>query len=112
MYGRPDLTFLTCVSLIIVSGLDSTYELPRGLSFHYMVIRCKRNPFFGNMIGADGIEPDPEKVTAICNMTAPTGVRELQTFLRLANYLGRFTPHLATAPVPLGHLCKTNVPYD
>ena len=57
-------------------------------------------------------EPDPEKVTAICNMTAPTDVKELQTFLGLANYLGRFTPHPATVSAPLRDLCKTNVPYD
>ena len=60
----------------------------------------------------DGIEPDPEKVTAIRNMTAPTDVRELQTCLGMANYLGRFTPHLATVSAPLRHLCKTNFPYD
>ena len=43
-----------------------------GLCFNYkkMVVRCKRIPLFGNIIGAEGIEPDPEKVIAICNMTA------------------------------------------
>ena len=45
-------------------------------------------------------------------MTAPTDVKELQTFLGLANYLGRFTPHLATVSAPSRDLCKTNVPYD
>ena len=61
-----------------------------------MVVRCKRIPFFGHIIGADDIEPDTEKVTAICNMTAPTDVKELETFLGMANHLGRFNPHLAT----------------
>ena len=51
-------------------------------------------------------------MTAICNMTAPTDIKELQTFLGLANYLGRFTPHLATVSAPLRDLCKTDVPYD
>ena len=77
-----------------------------------MVVRCKCIPFFGKIIGADGIEPDPEKVTAICTMTAPTDVKELHTFIGLANYLGRLIPHLATVAAPLGDLCKTNVPYD
>ena len=45
-------------------------------------------------------------------MTAPTDVKELHTFLGMANYLGRFTPHLATVSAPLGYVCKTNVPYD
>ena len=36
-----------------------------GLCFNdkKMVIRCMLIPFFGNIIGADGIERDPEKVT-------------------------------------------------
>ena len=53
-----------------------------------------------------------ENVTAICNITAPTVVKELQTFIGLANCLGRFTPHLASAWAPIRDLCKTNVPHD
>ena len=85
-----------------------------GLRFNdkKMVVRCKRIPFFGNIIGAEGIEPDPAKVTAICNMKAPNDIKELQTFLGIANYLGRFTPHLATLSAPLRDLCKSDVPYD
>ena len=74
-----------------------------------IVVRCKRIPFFRNIIGADGIKPDTEQVTAICNMSAPTDVKEFQTFVALANYPGRFTLHLATAP--LRYWCKTNAPY-
>ena len=85
------------------ANLTAVLERARatGLCFNdkNMVVRCKRIPFFGNIIGADGIEPDPEKVTAICHMTAPTDVKELQTCIGLANYLGRFTPHLATYSV-------------
>ena len=45
-------------------------------------------------------------------MTAPTDVKELHKFLGLANYLGRFTPNLATVSALLRDVCKTNVPYD
>ena len=51
-------------------------------------------------------------MTAIRNMTAPTDVKEFQTFLGMANYLGRSAPHLATVSAPLRDVCKTNVPYD
>jgi len=43
-----------------------------------MVVRCKEIPFFGNLIGADGVRPDPAKVQAIVNMTEPGNVKELQ----------------------------------
>ena len=46
-----------------------------------MVVWCTRIPFFGNIIGADGAEPDPDKVTAICNMTAPTDIKELHIYI-------------------------------
>ena len=89
------------------ANLTAVLERARatGLFFNdKMVVRCKRIPFFGHTIGTDDIEPDPEKVTAICNMTAPTDVKELQTFLGKANYLGRFTPHLATVSTPIRYL--------
>ena len=79
-----------------------------------MVVRFKRIPFFGNIIDADGIEPYQENLTPMCNktMAAPIDLKELQTFIGLANYLGRFTPHLATLSATLSYLCNTNVPYD
>jgi len=60
-----------------------------------MVVRCKEIPFFGHLIGADGVRPDPAKVQAIVNMTEPENIKELLTFLGMANYLSRFTPRLA-----------------
>ena len=77
-----------------------------------MVVRSKHISFFGNIIGADGIEPDPDKVTATCNTTAPTDVKELQTFLGLANNLGKCTPRLATVSAPLRYVCQTDVLCD
>ena len=82
------------------ANLTAVLERARATALYFndkkMVVRCKRIPFIGNIIGADGFEPDLEKVTAIGNMRAPTDVKELQTFLGMANYLGRFTPQLAT----------------
>ena len=87
------------------ANLKAVLERARttGLRFNEkkMVVQCKRIPFFGNIIGAEGMEADPAKVSAICNMTAPTDRKELQAFLGLANYLSRFTPHLATLSAPL-----------
>ena len=53
-----------------------------------------------------------QQVTEICNTKAPNDIKELQTFLGISNYLGRFTPHLATLSAPLRDLCKSDVPYD
>ena len=69
-------------------------------------VKCKKIPFFGNIIGASGLEPDPFKLDTINKMTAPKDVKELQTFLGLATYLQRFTPHLSKLAAPLRDLCK------
>ena len=77
-----------------------------------MVVRCKEIPFFGHLIGADGVRPDPAKVQAIVNMTEPGNVKELQTFLGMTNYLSRFTPRLACLSAPLRDLCKKDSEYQ
>ena len=63
-----------------------------------MIVRCYQIPFFGHIIGENGIELDPSKVTAINQMQKRIVVKSLQTFLGKVNYLYRFTPRL-----PLHH---------
>ena len=65
-----------------------------------MVISARKIPFFGHILGADGLQPDPAKVSAINAMTSPTDVKQLQTFLGMAMYLSQFTPRLATVSAP------------
>ena len=75
-----------------------------------MVVRCKRIPFLGNIIGADCIGPDTDKVSPKYNMIE--GCQRITNFLGLANYLGRFIPHIATVSTPLRDVVKANVPYQ
>ena len=42
-----------------------------------------------------GIEPDPEKIRAVCEMSEPTNITEVRRLLGMVNHLGKFTPHLA-----------------
>ncbi len=69
-------------------------------------VKCEKIPFFGNIIGAKGLEPDPAKVQAISAMEAPTNVNEVQTFLGMVTYMGRFTAQLSDMTAPLRDLCK------
>jgi len=54
------------------------------------------------------IQPDPNKVSALKQISAPTSCQELQTFLGLANYMGPFIPNLSTLTAPLRELLKEN----
>lgn len=65
--------------------------------------------FFGHIISAEGVRPDPEKVRAITEMPAPTSVSELRTVLGMFNYLSRYVPGMATTMKPITDLLKKNV---
>ena len=77
-----------------------------------MVARCKQIPFFGHLIGEDGVTPDPKKVAAIRNMAPPTDAKSLQVFLGMVNYLNRFSPCLAGLTKTLRDLCRVDAEFS
>ena len=62
--------------------------------YRLISLNCEQN--FGNYLSSKGLEPDPDKIAAIVDMTPPTIAQELQSFLGMVNYLSRYTPDLAT----------------
>lgn len=65
--------------------------------------------FLGHSISAEGIKPDFQKVAAIIDMPPPTNVKELQRFLGMVTYLGKFIPNLAKETAPLRKLLEKNI---
>ena len=61
----------------------------------------------GQIIGKNGVKPDPDKVSAVVNMEAPQNVSELRHFLGMVSQLGKFPPNLATVTEPLRVLLST-----
>ena len=43
------------------------------------------------MISSRGVQPDPQKIKALINMPPPNNKKELQAFLGIVNYLGKFS---------------------
>ncbi|KAL6476464.1 hypothetical protein MHYP_G00149630 [Metynnis hypsauchen] len=72
------------------------------------VLRQRKLHFLGQVIDADGVRPDPAKVSAINNLSPPENVQELKRVLGLVNYLGKYIPNLATVGQPLYELLKSN----
>ena len=56
--------------------------------------RCTSIPFFGNVM-LRRVQPDPQKIKALTDMPAPNNMKELQAFLGIINYLGKFFPGTA-----------------
>ena len=67
--------------------------------------------FLGHIISAEGVKPDPRKVEAITKMPIPTNKPELQRFMGMVNYLGKFIPRLSDETAPLRELLKKDVEF-
>ena len=57
--------------------------------------RCTSILFFGKVVSREGIHPDLQKVRALTKMPVPKNKKELQAFLGIINYLGKFSPGTA-----------------
>ena len=72
--------------------------------------KCRFNKtrveFYGHIFSDQGISPDPKKVSALQNAEQPGSVKEVRSFIGLAQYCSRFIPELATKTEPLRRLTK------
>ena len=68
--------------------------------------RVPKIKFLGNVVSANGIEVDPEKVAAVVNLPAPKNVHEVCVFLGMVNHLGEFAEHLANKTKPIRDLMQ------
>ena len=124
--AKIDQTFEECEGVvgiaddIVISG-KTAEEHDRNL--HNMMSRCQNtglrlNPdkcfikqekikFYGLICGPDGIQPDPDKVTALKQMAPPTSSKELQAFLQsVTKLVDRSGVNGNNLPFPPFQCCK------
>ncbi|KAL8620857.1 hypothetical protein ACOMHN_047028 [Nucella lapillus] len=84
-----------------------------GLMFNSEKCDIKANSitFFGMQYTADGVLPDPDKVTDLKNMSTPTSKREVQEFLGFITYLSPFIENLADKSSVLRALLKEDAAF-
>ena len=68
--------------------------------------------FLGYVVDQEGIQMDPDKVSAIRDWPLPTNVSELRSFLGLCNHYKRFIEGYSIKIAPLNELTKASVPHD
>lgn len=71
------------------------------------LLKKKKLVYMGNLLSENGLEPDPDKVSAVVNLKPPENITELRRFLGMTNYLARFIPNSSTLLKPLNDLLKT-----
>ena len=57
--------------------------------------------FLGYSVSKEGIAPDPKHVEKIKNEEPPSNMKQLESFVGLANFSGRMIPDFATKMLPL-----------
>ena len=68
----------------------------------------KEVSFLGQVVGRDGIKPNPAKVQVLLEWPAPTNVHDLRCFLGLAQYFSKFIPGYASMTTCLQALLRKN----
>lgn len=68
-----------------------------------------RLEYLGHIIDSQGTRVDPDKVKVIQEWPQPQNVKDVQSFLRLANYR-KFVAHFAIITTPLTNLLQQGVP--
>ena len=63
----------------------------------------------GYVLSKDGIQTDPDKVTAIANLPTPTSIKDVRSLLGMTNYYRTSLPNYAKVAEPLIQLTRKNV---
>ena len=92
--------------------LDSIRSSGLKLNKDKCIFETQTTTFLGHKISAQGVEADPAKITAIMNMPEPTSKKELQRFLGVITYLGKFIPNLSDLTAPLRSLLEKDAIYS
>ena len=67
--------------------------------------------FVGHIVGAKGIRPDPDKISAVTDWPSPHNIHELRKFLGFTNYFRKFLQGYSQRTAPLTKLLRKDVPY-
>ena len=108
IYGRSDLEH----DKHLVNFLDICRKNTLTLNPDEMQFRLPQVSFFGHQWSAKGLSPDPKKITAVKRMDLPQDVETMRSFLRLVNYLNRFSPHLAELSEPVREICRQDTEFE
>ena len=108
IYGRSNLEH----DKHLIYFLDIFRKNTLTLNPEKMQFRLPQVSFFGHQWSAKGLSPDPKKIAAVKRMDLPQDVETMRSFLRLVNYLNRFSPCLAELSESLREICRQDAEFE
>ena len=91
-----DLKAKKVVSILTSAGMTINLEKS--------ILSASELTFLGFRVSGKGISPDPALVQKILDIKAPSNRKQLESFLGLANFFGRFIPNYSQTTEPLNQL--------
>ncbi|XP_055623100.1 uncharacterized protein K02A2.6-like [Toxorhynchites rutilus septentrionalis] len=68
--------------------------------------------YLGQILDGNGINPDPNKTSAIAIMLAPHDIPSLRSYLGAVNYYGKYVPEMRKLRYPMDQLLKAGVKWE
>ncbi|PIO70406.1 hypothetical protein TELCIR_07740 [Teladorsagia circumcincta] len=106
--GPDDKTHLGRLETVLRRLKEAGFKLKRQKCEFFK----KEIEFLGHVVDANGTRPSPNKLKAILNMPQPKNLKELESYLGMVQYYGKFVPRLATLAAPLNELRKKGVEWQ
>ena len=95
-----------------MSNLRTVFDRLRRAGLKLNPDKCKFGQtairYLGHIVSPEGIQTDPEKISAIQNVAPPQTKKEVRSLLGSASWYRRFVPNFAQISAPLVQLTKKN----
>ena len=82
------------------------------LNFDKCTFFTDKVDYLGYVFDANGVHPNPNKLTAILEAPVPSNTKQVQSFVGLANFYSRFIPNFAHYMSPLYALLQKNAKFS
>ena len=97
---------------ILRKTLDRARQRNLKLNRDKSQIKQDKISYIGHVLSEEGLAPDSSKVEAIATMQTPGNKDDLQRFLGMATYLGKFIPNLSQIAALLRALLSDNTDWN
>ena len=108
VFSRTFEDHVTHLKLVIERLQDAGLKL-KPSNGHFI---CQSVEYLGHLITSDGIQPNPQRVSAVSIFPAPTSVHEVRQFLDLTSYYRHFIKNLAKLAQPLHTLTRKRAQFE